>query len=161
MALENLISISFTNEELQQADTHLAALKSLFEGKCITLTPEQRQEYGRLGNRNANWVNKVVDYNANQPRFSPDYLDKIELDKDFVAYQQLDPRFKQLVGIRDMMDDTLLILGFDLFQSAHMYYKHIRLLAQQNVPGAKAIYDDLSAQFPGRTIKKANEPKAE
>jgi hypothetical protein len=154
MALENLISISFSDDELQQADEHLAALKSLFEGKCVTLTPEQRKEYGRLGNGNANWVQKTVNYSTDQPSFTPVFLNKAEFDKDNTAHTVLTPRFNQLEAIHNMVDDTLLILGFDLYQSALSYYKNIKMLAEKNMPGAKAIYDDLSAQFPGHSVKK-------
>lgn len=154
MALENLISISFTNEELQQVDEHLAAIKSLLEGKCVTLTPEQRKEYGRLGNGNANWVLKTVNYSTGQPSFNPVFLDKAEFDKDNAAHTALAPRYNQVEAIHNMIDDTLLILGFDLYQSALSYYKNIKMLAEKNVPGAKAIYDDLSAQFPGHSVKK-------
>jgi|APHig6443717817_1056837.scaffolds.fasta_scaffold24769_2 hypothetical protein len=158
MALENLISISFTEEELQQIDSHLTALEGLLKGKCITLTPEQRKEYGRLGNRNANWVLKTVDYSTNQPTFNPVFLDKAEFDKDNAAHTALTPRFNQMEAVHNLIDDTLLILGFDLYQSALSYYKNIKMLAEKNVPGAKAIYDDLSAQFPGHSVKKASSP---
>jgi hypothetical protein len=156
MALENLISISFTDEELQQADEHIAALKSLFEGKCVTLTPNQRKEYGRLGDGNANWVLKTVNYSTDQPSFNPIFLDKAEFDKDNAAHTALTPRFNQMEAVHNMIDDTLLVLGFDLYQSALSYYKNIKMLSEKNVPGAKAIYDDLSAQFPGHSVKKAS-----
>ena len=150
MALENLISISFTDEETQQAGTGIDALKSLFEGKCVTLTPEQRKTYGRLGDRNANWVKKVIDYTDNQPNFNPAFLNKGEMDKDYLALSALMPLFNRIDAVHDMMDDTLLVIGNDLYMAALVYYRNIKMLAHENVPGAKAIYDDLSSQFPGR-----------
>jgi hypothetical protein len=159
MALENLISISFTDEELQQIDSHLTALESLLKGKCINLTPDQRKEYGRLGNRTENWVKKVVDYTTEQPSLSPVYLDKAELDKDYIARQALMPRFNKLSALNDMVDDTLSLIGSDLYINSLAYYKNLKLLAEKNVSGAKTVYDDLSTQFPGRPVKKSETVK--
>jgi hypothetical protein len=58
------------------------------------------------------------------------------------------------------MDDTLMILSSDIYHSCIAYYRNVKLEADQNVNGAKTIYDDLSAQFPGRPTTQANAPKA-
>src|SRR5574344_1382851 len=160
MALENLISISFTEEELQQIDSHLTALEGLLKGKCITLTPEQRKEYGRLGDKTENWVKKVVDYTTSQPDLTPAFINKVELDIDYDARQDLMPRLNRLNAINDMVDDTALLIGFDLYQTSRSYYKNAKLLADQNVSGAKSVFDNLSAQFPGRPTKKESEKTA-
>jgi len=159
MALENLISISFTSEELQQIDSHLTALEGLLKGKCITLSPTQRKEHGRLGDKTENWVKKVVDYTTAQPDLNPKSIDKVELDKDYKARTDLMPRMKKLSVVWDLLDDTLLLLGFDLYQSARKYYSYIKYETENNTDGAKSIYDDLSAQFPGRPGKKDEETK--
>ncbi|MFV0378515.1 MAG: hypothetical protein ACK5JD_14570 [Mangrovibacterium sp.] len=49
-----------------------------------------------------------------------------------------------------MLNDTLLVLGTDVYYSGIAYYRNIWLLAQQNVKAAKTVYEDLSAQFPDR-----------
>lgn len=157
MALENLISVSFTDEEMQQVEEHMTAIKGLLEGKCITLTPKQRKQYGRLGNRTENWVKKVVDYTGSQPALSPAFLDKAEMDKDYTARQTLLPRLNKLKSVYNMVDDTLLLIGYDLYSSSRAYYKNVRILAEQNVAGAKAVYDDLSDQFSGRGAKPSTE----
>ena len=40
MALENLISVSFSEEELTQLDQHLLGIRQLLQGKTVNLTPE-------------------------------------------------------------------------------------------------------------------------
>jgi hypothetical protein len=160
MALENLISISFTSEELQQIDSHLTALDGLLKGKCKSLTPDQRKEYGRVGNKTENWIKKVYDYTTTQPELTPAFINKRELNTDYDARQVLMPRLNKLNAINDMVDDTALLIGYDLYQTARSYYKNVKLLADQNVAGAKSVFDDLSAQFPGRPLKKEDEKTA-
>ncbi|OJX30970.1 MAG: hypothetical protein BGO86_00825 [Chryseobacterium sp. 36-9] len=43
MALENLISVEFTNAELTKLDDAISMIESVLLGKTINLTPEQRQ----------------------------------------------------------------------------------------------------------------------
>ena len=40
--------------------------------------------------------------------------------------------------------------------AALAFYNAVKLAAANNVPGAQAIYDDLSALFPGRAKKAAS-----
>ena len=62
MALENLISVSFTEEELTQLDQHLAGIKTILSGKTINLTAEKRRQYGRIANQNKLIVDKAKSY---------------------------------------------------------------------------------------------------
>lgn len=150
MAIDNLISVTFSAEELQQLDEHLAALESLLSAKCISLTPDQRRDLGRLGNKSENWMRKVMDYVQTQPALVPAFIDVPETQRDFESRRAIQPRVARLEAISDMLSDTNLLLGTDLYHSSMAYYRNIKLLAKQNVIGAKAVYEDLSAQFPGR-----------
>lgn len=62
MSLSNLISVTFTTDELKQLDAHLLAIETLLQQKGVALTAEQRQEYGRMGNRTENWSQKTQSY---------------------------------------------------------------------------------------------------
>ncbi|WP_430971779.1 hypothetical protein [Sunxiuqinia rutila] len=154
MASENLVSVTFTDEERAQLGEHLAAIESILHSKCISLTPEERQEYARLGNKSENWSRKVIDYMNQQPNLTPAFIDLDETMNDYEARRALQPIAARGEAVMDMLNDTMMLLGSDLYHSCIAYYRNIRLLARQNVNGAKAIYEDLSAQFPGRPSKK-------
>jgi len=153
MAIGNSISVVFTEEQLEELDGHLAAIEQLLHSKCISLTPEERRKHGRLGNKNENWSRKVLGYMNSQPDLTPTFIDYHETVADFETRRSLQPREARCTAIMDMLDDTGLLLGSDIYQTCLAYYRNIRLLARQNVLGAKAVYDDLSAQFPGRPLK--------
>ena len=157
MPNENLISMSFTSEEIQEATGHINEILALFSGRLKSLTPEERREYGRIGNKTENWTRKVNEYMKNQPDFTPAFVDADETQKDFVAREALKPLLNLLTSLVNQVDDTVLILGSDLYQADLGYYQNVKLLAKQNVNGAKAIYDDLAEQFPRNTRgKKGN-----
>lgn len=48
-----------------------------------------------------------------------------------------------------------MLAGSEGMDGTSPIYKNIKFLAEQKQPGAQAAYDDLSQQYPGRTIKKA------
>lgn len=155
MSLSNLISVTFTTDELKQLDAHLLAIETLLQQKGVALTAEQRQEYGRMGNRTENWSQKTQSYMISQPKFTPSFVDAAETERDFAARKALMPRASRVKSIMNQFDDTLLVLGSDIYDSCVAYYRNVKLLAQQNVPGAKAVYDDLSDQFATRSVPKS------
>lgn len=46
-----------------------------------------------------------------------------------------------------MDNDTIMMAGSEAYIAALMYYNSIKRVAAENVPGAKAIYDDLKVRF--------------
>lgn len=156
MSKENLVSVVFTTEEVEQAKTNIDALLALLGPKCISLTPEERQDYGRIGEKTENFSRKVVQYMIEQPEFTPNFIDGEETKADFDAREILKSLLKQLTTLRNMADDTALLLGFDLYQSELGYYQNLSMLNGRGVNGAKAIYEDLKARFPSSTRRKNN-----
>ena len=57
---------------------------------------------------------------------------------------------QRLASIRESLEDTSKLLSADVHNAALAYYRNIKLVAQQNVPGTTHIHKDLASQFPGR-----------
>ncbi|WP_420571365.1 hypothetical protein [Kordia sp.] len=92
MALENLISIEFTPEELNNLDAHLDGIQQILTGKTVNITPEQRQQYGSIGNQNKLIVDKAKTHMEQHPNWIPNFLDKVEFDKNYNARQLIDTK---------------------------------------------------------------------
>ncbi|MBK5283858.1 MAG: hypothetical protein JJE25_00510 [Bacteroidia bacterium] len=150
MALENLISIAFTPAELAAIDGALTVIETTIAGKVVNLTPEERQQYGRIGNRTENWIDKVKGYMDANPTLVPPYIDTIEHKKDFEARKSMTPRLNRITSVFEMLDDTQKLISSDLWTNSIDFYRNVKIASQQNVPGSTAIYQDLKAQFPGR-----------
>ncbi len=156
MALDNLISLSFSQEELTQLDGALTTIENILKDKVISLTEAQRKTYGRLGVNNKPWVTEINGYMELKPEITPKFIDKPEWDIDFKTHNDVDPRLMRLESIASQLSDTMLLIGHDLFSNALSYYRNCKLLAKQNVPGAKEIYESLKRMFPGKPKKTAN-----
>lgn len=150
MALENLISVEFSQDELNRIDELLSQLEEVTRGKLINLTPKERNEYARVGNRTEDWIVRVKSYMEQYPDLMMRHQDTSEFQKDFVARQALLPRLRRLQAITTAFDDTTLLVGTDLYNNAITYYKGIKAAAETNAPNAKVVYEDLKAQFQSR-----------
>ncbi|WP_298311007.1 hypothetical protein [uncultured Aquimarina sp.] len=126
MALENLISISFTEEELIQLDGHLAGVRQLLQGKTVNLTSDQRRQYGRIANQNKLIVDKAKNYMEQHPDWVPRFLDKDEFDRDYISRQQIENRVQLLENLSTQLIDTKTLLDHDNYNNALSFYRMIR-----------------------------------
>ena len=66
-----IISIQFSDEELEAVDSAIAALNRVLEGKAVNLSPEERRQYGSIADRNKTLVDKVKFYMEKAPQTFP------------------------------------------------------------------------------------------
>ncbi|MDR2119872.1 MAG: hypothetical protein LBP64_03215 [Tannerella sp.] len=157
--MDNLISVSFTDDELKEIDNALSTIENILKGKVINLTPKQRQQYGRVAYDMEVWVDKVDSHMRQAPQLTPSYIDMAEHASDMAAHRALNPRIERINTLLHSMQDTNLLLGADIYNNSLSFYRAIREAAKVNAPGASSIYSDLKRQFPGSSKK--NEASAE
>jgi len=156
MAFENLITVAFTNVELQQLDQALQSIEAVLQGKTVNLSPQERQQYGRIAEQNKLFVNKAKDYMEQYPQHIPAFVDKPEFDRDYAARTQIETRLYRLAGIAEQLSDTKVLLDHDNYSNAITFYRNIKFLANESVPGTTIIYEGMRQFFgPGTTATTA------
>ena len=157
MAIDNMISVDFSDQELNKIENALNEVLQVLSGKVINLTPEERTQYGSIGDKNKIFVDKCKAYMEQDPTTVPNTLDKHEFDKDYKARQQMEEPLKKLNRITEMLMDTKILLDFDNYNGSLSYYRYVKFLATQNMPGITSIHADLSQHFQsmGKRAKKA------
>jgi hypothetical protein len=123
----------------------------------INLTPEQRQRYARVAYEMIPWIEKCNHYMITNPVLKPAYIDIAEFNKDLKARTDLYPLFTKIRSLLEMLDDTILLLGSDLYTNSIAFYRSVGVSAKADVPGATSVYQDLAQQFPGRPRKHSGE----
>ena len=153
MALENLISIEFTQEELTNLDAHLDGIQQILAGKTVNISPEQRQQYGSIANQNKLVVDKAKNYMEQHPNWIPNFIDKAEFDKDYNARMQIEQRTQRLHNLAQQLTDTKTLLDHDNYTNSLSFYRMMRYLAGENEAGAKTVFQDMRTLFdrPSRT----------
>ena len=150
MAIDNLITVSFNADEVSKINEALNTIETVIKGKVVNLTPEEKQLYGKLGDNTENWVAKVSSYMDQKPELIPFFLNKDEFTRDQKSRKAILPILNRISSIQESLDDTAKLISTDVYNSALAYYRNIKLVSQQNVPGTTTIYQDLANQFPGR-----------
>jgi len=147
MALDNLISLSFTAEELNNLDQALQTIETVLSGKTINLTPEERQQYGSIAEQNKLFVNKVKIYMEQYSQYVPNFLDKAEFDKDYLGREQVEQRLQIMSSLTEQLSDTKVLLDHDNYHNAITFYRNMKFLSGENVPGTNVIYEDMKQFF--------------
>ncbi|MBI4834170.1 MAG: hypothetical protein HY811_05065 [Planctomycetes bacterium] len=150
MALDNLISVSFTPEQLAALDAALSSIEGTLMGKVINLTPNERIRYASVSSEMAQWVQKCRNYMSQLPSIVPGYINLPELDADMHTRRDIGPRLRRAKAILESLDDTNLLLGSDVLTNCLAFYQSVKAAARANVPGSTGVYQDLAQQFPGR-----------
>ncbi len=149
----NLISVEFSPAELQELDESIAAIERIIAGKTSNLSLEERQQFGRIAEQNKLFVNKAKDYMEEYPQHIPPFLDKTEFDKDYEARKIIETRLMRLDGIVEQLSDTKILLDNDNYSNALTFYRNIRFLSGEDVPGTTNIAKDLAQFFPNSRKK--------
>ena len=83
------------------------------------------------------------------PQFVPSFLDKEEFDRDYQARQQIETRLIRLKTITEQLSDTKVLLDNDNYFNSITFYRNVKFLSGQNVPGIKTLYEQLKQFFKG------------
>lgn len=151
MALDNVISVEFSSEELKKISDALTVIEQVMKDKSVNLTPDERQQYGRIADRNRLLVDKCKTYMELNPQSLPPTLNKEEFDKDYQARTQIDPVMKRIAVLQTLFSDMKTLLDFDNFNAAVSYYRYVKYLSMQNAPGMSAVYSDLRTHYQNRS----------
>lgn len=149
MTDKNLASVVFTSEELQKLDEALQNIENVLKGKTFNLTPDERKQYGSIAEQNKLFVNKCKELMEQYPQFVPSFLDKEEFDRDYQARQQIETRLIRLKTITEQLSDTKVLLDNDNYFNSITFYRNVKFLSGQNVPGIKTLYEQLKQFFKG------------
>ena len=163
MAIDNMISVEFTDQELTRLGNALNEIAQLLSGKVINLTPEERKQCGSIADKNKIFVDKCKAYMEQNIDTLPKTIDKHEFDKDYKARQQMEEPLRMVLRIAEMLSDTKILLDFDNYNGSLSYYRYVKFLATQNTPEITSIYEDLSQHFQSmgkRTKKTPDTPEA-
>jgi len=150
MPQENRISIVLKPDDLRQVHDALTTVNTVLKPYLIVLTPAERQELPKMGDSTAPFVQKTLEYAQTNPGFVPAYLDIQELKTDFDAVESLLQVFRPVEQLYYNLNDTITLSGSEAYVASLAFYNSVKQAAKINVPGAKAISEDLKLRFAGQ-----------
>lgn len=157
MSVENLAQVVFTSQELEKLDASITEIEKILKGKTKNLTPEERKQYGSIAEHNKLLVNKSKELMEQYPQYVPAFLDKEEFDRDYAARTQIETRLLRLQGITEQLSDTKVLLDHDNYFASLTFYRNIKFLSLENIPGIDVIHNALKQFFKGGKGKKSQD----
>lgn len=155
MSQENLVSIVIPADKLTAIQTNINALSTSLENYLLfNLTPSDRLELSKMGDKTIVFVQKSLEYAESNPTLVPAYLDITEAKKDFALSQELNNILKQISTLQRAIEDTTMVSGSEAYNAALVFYNSVKGASRVNVPGSEAVYNDLQQRFAVK-VKKA------
>ena len=157
--MENQVSQPIPAEALAQVQQHLTAVRALLAPYLVPLTPEQRQDLPKMGDKSVSFVQKAADYSAALAPYIPAYVDGAGLRTDARVSADLLPVYTALLGLTTDVDSTRLEAGSEGYSAALLVYAALQAAAKQNQPGTQAAVSELGERFAAQGLRKAKPKK--
>lgn len=78
---------------------------------------------------------------------------------DFNDYQNLRPLVVMVEQLLHQIEDTMTMAGSEAYIASLSFYNSAKDAAKRDIPGAKAVYEDLRLRFPQANGRKKEEDK--
>jgi hypothetical protein len=151
--MENVHLQTIPVDVVTQVHTKLNEIKTLLKPYAVTLTPAERRNILKMGDKSLAFVEKAYEFAVENPEFVPPFLNMQEFKVDFDDAHGLWTVLNDALQVHEMIDDTTMVAGSEAYTAALVFYSSIKVAADKDITGAKAIYEELKKRFPGKKRK--------
>jgi hypothetical protein len=144
---QNLISVSWTDEQLAQLDTALATLEGVY-ANLISLESSEVRSLFKMGDKSETFCRDTLDVLAQNHKIVPESLGLAEAQADLRALDVLRPRLRRLQQLVKRGEDTEVLLGSDVFSAALEGYALLKVSGKNH--GLEDLRKGLGSRSKGR-----------
>lgn len=148
MPNDNRISAVLTAENKTSILTKITEIKALLPF-LINLTKDERIQLPKLGASSLAFDEQCASYMSTAPNLVPPFVGPAEVAKDRALRVQLADIVRETRKLCEQVDDTLMLVGSEIWLADLSFYQTVRQAARRDVAGADTIYDELKERFPG------------
>jgi hypothetical protein len=148
MPNSNLSNVTFTDQDIADALQILHAFTAKLPF-LISMTVSERKKCMKLGDKSIGFVEKSINYAETNPGMVPPFVDVVAFKREFKLSRDIHDIMREVNPLLQNLEDTATKAGSEALATSIVFYNSVKAAAKQNVPGAKAIYDDLQKRFPG------------
>lgn len=153
--MNNIHNQSIPQNVLDQVRSKIDEAIQLVKPYSVVMTADDRASALKVGDKTFTFITKVFAYTKTNPEFIPGYMNMREFDVDFQDAGGHVDVVSLINQLYNYFDDTKLAARSEAYAASLFYYGNVQQAASVNLPGAKAIYDDLKSYFPrtGKTTE--------
>jgi hypothetical protein len=142
--MQNLVSLSLSNEDLAAADEAIATLRRVF-APLISLSNDEVRGLAKMGEKSEVFCRQTLAVLDANPQIVPPNLGLSEARADLAALDALRPRLTQLRQLTERASDTEVALGADIMATALEGYALLKVSGKDE--GLKAVRKELGARW--------------
>jgi hypothetical protein len=163
MPTQDIIQKHFSAAEQAQITSLMVQIETILQPKLQNLDPDENQRYGSINEANKLLVNKVFDYQNNQPNLKSPDVDWVEFTADYTDRKFLEAVMIRLMSLSKSCEETKRMHDFDNYQNALLDYDYSKY-KMGTMPGSgyDTKVDELKQFFPntggGNSNNNANTP---
>ena len=151
--MTNSHSQSIPQNILDEVKQKISESIALLNPYIVSLTPEERSDLAKLGDKTLAFVEKTKSHSTDNPQLRPAYFNPDEFAVDYNDFSNLRPLLNQVEQLLHNIEDTMMLAGSEAYIASLSFYNSAKDAAKRDVPGAKAVYDDLKVRFPNNRSK--------
>ncbi|MGE0079509.1 MAG: hypothetical protein AB7S48_16730 [Bacteroidales bacterium] len=144
--MSDYISAEITQEVIDQITTDIADIQAKLPF-AIKLSSAVKKAMPKLEDARSPFVSKCLFYGRKESKIIPPYTNLDELERDLKLFNNLQNIAKEINRLADIVNDTRIAAGSDAYSAALTIYNSAKQAAKMNIPGTKAIVDDLKTSF--------------
>ncbi len=144
----NQINIAFTDAQVTEINESITKINEAFPF-AINLTKQERQSLPGIDDERYPYVQKVMDnYAPNNANLVTGFAGTLaEAQTDWTLVKQINDLLPKLESLIEKMRDTQQLAASENYTFMLEFYGTAQRAAQNKVPGADAIVDDLKPLF--------------
>lgn len=163
MPITNLNNVHLTEEQMNAILKAVASLEAALEPLTVSLTPEERQQYGSVNEIHKLLINKVGDYYRDSSNLADPETDWVEFEKDNASRSFLEGILNRLQACGERLNNAKILHDYDSYQAALDDYAYTAYKAGSNKPGFETKKNELKQFFSSKrnadgSISKPGEP---
>jgi hypothetical protein len=141
---QNLISLSFSDEELSILDEALNVVETRLSG-LLSLQATQRRKLMKMGEKSEMFCRQTLVLLAQNPQIVPSSLGLADAEADVIALDLLRPRLHRLKRLVERGEDSEMALGSDIITTALEGYNLLKVSGKKQ--GLDRLRRELSSRF--------------
>ena len=144
--MSNQIAAELPEQDLTEILQAIATIRQKLPF-LVLLSPSDEKATAMLDEGRIPFALKAVEYASREAAISPNPPLLEEAKKDLAIYTKLQTVERELSRLSEMVSDTRMLAGAELYQFARVTYKMAKISASLDVPGTKSIVDDLGRLY--------------
>jgi len=128
MGITNLMNTHLSATEVTAAKDAVTQLETALSIISVGLSSKERQQFGRVNEKNKLFVNKVYNFRQNQPELSSNQIDWDEFNRDYASRLLMENLIIRLRALLTKLKSAKILHDFDNFQAALNDYSYTNFM---------------------------------